>query len=58
MELGDHNTAERAQRSRLDIVLDKCDKVFAELLDTVETGALDQLDNAEKVAVWQRFETF
>jgi hypothetical protein len=32
--------------------------VFAELLDTVETGGVEQLDTAEKVAVWQRFETF
>ncbi len=48
----------RAERSRLDVVLDKLDADFAELLDTVEGGGLDQLNAAEKVAWWQRFETF
>ena len=27
-------------------------------LDTVQSGGLDQLDNTEKVVLWQRFETF
>jgi hypothetical protein len=58
MELEEPTTAQRAERSRLDTVLDKLDNDFAELLETVETGALDQLDNAEKVVLWQRFETF
>jgi hypothetical protein len=58
MELGEPPTTQRAERCRLDVVLDKCDEVFAELLETVETGGFEQLDNAEKVAVWQRFETF
>ncbi len=58
MELGDPTAEQRAERSRLDVVLDKLDNALAELIDTVETGGLDQLDNAEKVVVWQRFETF
>ena len=58
MELGDPDTAERGERSPLDVVLDKLNGVFAELLDTVDSGGLDRLSAAEKVAWWQRFETF
>ena len=28
------------------------------LIEKVETGGFEQLDNAEKVVLWQRFETF
>jgi hypothetical protein len=58
MELGDHNTAERDQRSVLDLALDAFDTALNDVIDTVETGGLDQLTAHEKVAVWQRFETF
>jgi hypothetical protein len=58
MELGEPTTAQRAERGRLEVVLDRCDEVFAELLETVESGGFEQLDRVEKVAVWQRFETF
>ena len=58
MELGEPAAGVRVERSRLDVVLDKLDADFAELLDTVEGGGLDHLNAAEKVAWWQRFETF
>ena len=58
MELGDQTAGVRAERSRLDVILDKLNDDFAELLDTVETGGLDQLNAAEKISWWQRFETF
>jgi hypothetical protein len=58
MELGDPDTGEPAQRSRLDVVLDKLNTDFAELLDAVDSGGLDHLNATEKVAWWQRFETF
>ena len=35
MELGDPTAGERTERSRLDVILDKLNDVFAELLDTV-----------------------
>jgi Domain of unknown function (DUF222) len=58
MELGDPTAGEPAERSRLDAALDKLNDVYAELLDTIETGGLDQLNAAEKISFWQRFETF
>jgi Domain of unknown function (DUF222) len=58
MELGDPGTAEPAERPRLDVILDKLNTDFAELLDTVDSGGLDHLAAAEKVAWWRRFETF
>jgi Domain of unknown function (DUF222) len=57
MQLGDP-TAAPSQRGRLDVVLDKLNANLTELIEAVECGGLDQLDAAEKVAVWQRFETF
>jgi Domain of unknown function (DUF222) len=58
MELGDPTAGVRGERCRLDVVLDKLDTDFAELLATVEGGGLAELNAAEKVAWWQRFETF
>ncbi len=58
MELGDPDVGERAERCRLDAVLDRLNGDFAELLHTMEAGGLDHLNAAEKVAWWQRFETF
>jgi Domain of unknown function (DUF222) len=58
MELGEPKQVQRAERSRLEVVLDKLDDVFAELLETVETDGLDQLTADQNVVVWQRFETF
>jgi hypothetical protein len=42
----------------LDVALDRLNDAYAELLDTVESGGLDQLEAAEKVGWWQKFETF
>ena len=58
MELGDPTAQQRTERGRLDVVLDKLNDDFAELLETVETGGLDQLTADQKVAIWRRFETF
>jgi hypothetical protein len=58
MELGDPAIAERGERCRLDVALDTLDNALNSLLDTIETGGLDHLNAAEKVAWWQRFETF
>jgi hypothetical protein len=58
MQLGDATGGERTQRSRPDAFLDKLNDDFAELLDTMESGCLDQLSAAEKISFWQRFETF
>ena len=58
MELGDQTAAERTERSRLDVILDKLNDVYGEVLEAVEGGGLEQLDAAEKISWWQRFETF
>jgi hypothetical protein len=58
MQFGDADTGERTEPSRLDVVLDKLNDDFAELLDTMESGGLDQLAAVEKIAWWRRFETF
>ena len=42
MELGEP-TVERAERGRLDVALDTLDNALAELIETVETGGLEQL---------------
>ena len=57
MELGDPTATTRDPRSRLDEALDTFDTALTDLIDTFETGGLDQLSADEKVAVWQRFET-
>ena len=49
---------ERMERSRLDVVLDKLNGGLAELLEAVEGGGLEQLNAAEKISFWQRFEAF
>jgi len=49
---------QRTERGRLDVVLDKLNDNFAELVKTVETGGLDQFSAAEKISWWRRFETF
>jgi Domain of unknown function (DUF222) len=58
MEVGDPRAAERTEPSPLDVVLDRLNDVYTELLDSVEAGGLDQLDAAEKISFWQKFETF
>jgi Domain of unknown function (DUF222) len=58
MELGDSTTAERHQRSVVEGILDKLNDDIADLVAAVESGGLDQLHADQKVAVWQRFETF
>ena len=57
MELGDHTTDGRDQPSVLDVALDAFDSALNSLIETVEGSGLDQLNAAEKVAAWQRFET-
>jgi hypothetical protein len=44
--------------TQLDVDLDTLDKALDGSIDTVESGALDQLSAAEKISSWQRFETF
>ena len=58
MELGDPAADQRTERGRLDVVLDRLNDDFAELLEAVEAGGLEQLDAAAKVALWHRVETF
>src|SRR6476620_1479654 len=58
MQLGDSLATTREPRSRLDAALDTFENSLAELITTVETGGLDQLSAEEKVALWQKVETF
>jgi hypothetical protein len=58
MQLGDPTAATREPRSRLDEALDHFDAALTELITSVDSGGLDQLSAEEKVAVWQKFETF
>ena len=58
MELGDPPTAERDQRSTLDVALDTLATALTDVIEKVETGGLEQLDAAAKVALWHRVETF
>src|SRR6476661_4124398 len=55
MQLGDSLAT---ARSRLDAALDTFENSLTELITTVDTGGLDQLSAEEKVAVWQKVETF
>jgi hypothetical protein len=57
MELGDH-LSDRTERPLVDVALDKLNTDFTEFVDLIETGGLDHVDAAEKVALWQRFEAF
>jgi Domain of unknown function (DUF222) len=57
MQLGGQTTAEREQRTAIDVALDTFDTALDGLISAIESGSLDQLEAAEKVAVWQRFET-
>ncbi|HET9560845.1 MAG TPA: hypothetical protein VFP01_01945 [Propionibacteriaceae bacterium] len=38
MELGDQTAGERTKRTRLDVILDKLNHVYVEVLEAVETG--------------------
>jgi hypothetical protein len=49
-------TAAPSQRGRLDVVLDELNANLTELIEAVECGGLDQLDAAQKLPWWQRFE--
>ena len=51
MELGDSTS------TAMDAALDALNEALDTLITTVESGGLDHLKAAEKVAVWQRFET-
>jgi hypothetical protein len=52
MQLGDNNTP-----SPLDAALSTLDTALTDLITIVETSEFDQLEAAQKVAVWQHFET-
>jgi hypothetical protein len=58
MQLGDPSAAEHTDRFPIDAALNRLNDDLSELLNAVEAGDLDQLDAAQKLAVWQRFETF
>ena len=57
MQLGDLSADERAERARLDVILDQLNDDISDLVEAVDAGALDELDAAEKVAFLQRFES-
>ena len=57
MQLGDCGGAVSADPSPLDAALDTLDHALTDLIATVESGGLDQLDATAKLAVLQRFET-
>jgi Domain of unknown function (DUF222) len=40
------------------VALEALDNAFDGLIEAVEAGGLDQLDAAEKISFWQKFETF
>src|SRR6476646_9115849 len=58
MQLGDGTATTREPRSRLHEALDTFENSLAELITRVDTGGLDHLSAEEKVAVWQKVETF
>jgi hypothetical protein len=57
MQLGDCTTAELIERSPLDAALDTLDAALAEVIEKIDSGQLDQLDNTAKLALWHRFES-
>jgi Domain of unknown function (DUF222) len=56
MQLGESIPDEREQRSPMEMALETLDAAVTDLINTVETGGLDQLHADQQVAVWQRFE--
>jgi Domain of unknown function (DUF222)/HNH endonuclease len=58
MQLGDASAAERTERCQLDVALNTLDDALDGLVDTIESGGLEQLAAAEKISFWQRFEAF
>ena len=58
MELGDPTATTRDQRSPADDILDNLNNNLTELLAAIDSGALDHLEAAEKIALWQKIETF
>jgi hypothetical protein len=58
MQLGDASAAERTERSQLDEALTILDTALNGLVDTIESGGLEQLSAAGKISFWQRFEAF
>jgi hypothetical protein len=57
MQLGDCTRAELTERSPLDAALDTLDAALAEVIEKIDSGQLDQLDNTAKLALWHRFES-
>ena len=57
MQLGDHSS-DRTGRSPLDVALDETQQALTKMIGLLEAGGLDQLDAAEKISWWQRFESF
>jgi hypothetical protein len=58
MELGDQAAGGRSERSPLGLAIDALNNALNGLIDTIETGGLEQLTAAEKITFWQDFETF
>ena len=58
MQLGDASAGERTERSQLDEALNILDAALNGLVDTFESGGLEQLSAAGKISFWRRFEAF
>jgi len=58
MELGDPAVDDRFERCQLDVAMDGFETALTDVIEKVEAGGLDQLTAEQKVAVWQRVETF
>ena len=58
MQLGDASAGERTERSQLDEALNILDNALNGLVDTIESGGLEQLSAAGKISFWRRFEAF
>jgi Domain of unknown function (DUF222) len=57
MRLGEP-TAERAECSALDVALDETQQALTKMISLLDAGWLEQLNAAEKISFWQKFETF
>jgi hypothetical protein len=57
MQLGEP-TAQRAECSALDVALDETQQALTKMISLLDAGWLEQLNAAEKISFWQKFETF
>src|SRR4029453_13769317 len=58
MQLGDASAGERAERSQLDEALTILDTALNGLVDTIESGGLEQLSAVGKISFWRGFGAF